>query len=94
MYEEALARAPEGVDEVVGWAREDIGRIGDWEYRIVSLEAGEPAAQEEALNALGEERWEAFWVAPQADGALRVYLKRPAISYLRSLPLSEIKPNY
>ena len=86
LYERALEEAPE---DPVGWAKEDLSRFGDWEYRIVEIEDDSPDALEQQLNELGTERWEAFWVERTAQG-LRVYLKRPARSYLRSMPLSEL----
>jgi hypothetical protein len=84
LYEKALEEAPE---DAVEWAKEDIGRYGDWEYRVVVIpeEAGE--ALETRLNELGAERWEVFWME-RAGADLRLFLKRPAKSYLRSVPLS------
>ena len=82
LYEEAKKRAP---DDAVEWAKEDIQRWGDWEYRVVVLPEGEAGALEAQLNEYGEERWEVFWVDRDA-GNLRIFLKRPSKSYLRGLP--------
>ena len=85
LYEQAKDKAPE---DPVAWAKEDIERYGDWEYRIMILADGEPSNLEEQLNELGQERWEVFWVE-RSGTDLRLFLKRPAISYLlRSAPLS------
>ncbi len=86
LYDEARARAPE---DPIGWAREDLKRVGDWEYKIVTVLESATATVEDQLNEYGEERWEAYWVQPEPDG-LRVYLKRPARSYLRTVPFSEL----
>ena len=42
-----------------------------------------------ALNALGDERWEAFWVQESRDG-LRVFMKRSSISYLSRVPVGSL----
>ena len=85
-YEEAKKRAP---GDAVEWAKEDIQRSGDWEYRVVVLPEGEAGALEAQLNEYGEERWEVFWVDTEG-GDLRILLKRPSKSYLRSIPLSQL----
>ena len=86
LIEEARERTP---DDPVEWAREDLERYGDWEYRVISVANLEPEALETELNALGEERWEVFWVE-RTDQGLNLMLKRPAVSYLRAVPFSEI----
>ena len=86
LYKEARDKVPE---DPVEWAKEDIQRYGDWEYRIIVLADGEPSTLEERLNKLGEERWEVFWVE-RSDTDLRLFLKRPVKSYLRAVPLSEL----
>lgn len=76
-------------EDAMEWAREDLERYGDWEYRVVILAELETNELEEELNALGEERWEVFWVE-HTDQGLNLLLKRPAVSYLRAVPFSEI----
>lgn len=71
------------------WAEEDIENIGDWEYRVVEIEMTTPEAFEDELNALGNDRWEVFWVERTTDGYL-VMLKKPSISWLSKIPLSQI----
>lgn len=86
LYEQAKDKAPE---DPVEWAKEDIERYGDWEYRIIKLADSEPSKLEEQLNKVGKERWEVFWIE-RSEADVRVFLKRPAISYLRSIPLSKL----
>ncbi len=83
---EVRERAPE---DPVEWAKEDLARYGDWEYRVVTLAELEADALEEELNELGQERWEVFWVE-RTDQGLNLFLKRPTVSYLRAVPFSEI----
>lgn len=84
--DEARAMAP---DNPVQWAREDLERYGDWEYRIVAVVDADAGALETELNELGTERWEVYWIE-RTDAGLRLFLKRPAISYLRAIPFSEV----
>lgn len=86
LYEEAKQKSPE---DAVDWAKEDFQRAGDWQYRIVFLADQEAEALASQLDTFGEERWEAFWVDRQGDD-LRIFLKRPAKSYLRSIPMGEV----
>ncbi len=76
-------------DAPMEWASEDIENIGDWDYRVVELPLSSPEELETALNEFGNERWEAFWVERSKNGVL-VFLKRPSISYLSKIPLSQI----
>jgi hypothetical protein len=87
---DALARMlNQGSDEAVQRVQGDIENLGDWDYRIVDF-ANAPAEELEAeLNALGDERWEAYWIESRPEG-LRVFLKRSAVSYLSRLPLSTL----
>ena len=84
LYEKAKEQAP---DDPVDWAKEDLQRGGDWEYRVVALSAAEAETVEVKLNEYGQDRWEVFWVREE-DETVTVYMKRPAKSYLRSVPLS------
>lgn len=89
LYETAREAGDDVPSDAYEWAKSDIEKIGDWEYQIVRLDAESDAAILERLDALGSERWEAFWL--EREGAeLRVFLKRPARSYLRLLPISEL----
>ena len=84
--EEVRQRTPE---DPVEWAKEDLERYGDWEYRVVTVAELEADALEDELNELGQERWEVFWVE-RTDQGLSLLLKRPTVSYLRAVPFSEI----
>ena len=85
-YEEARKKAPE---DPIEWAKDDLERFGDWEYRVVSIPMGSSKEIEDRLNELGQDRWEVFWVQ-EITNALQVFLKRPARSYLRSVPFSDL----
>ncbi len=89
LYETARTAGEDVPSDAYEWAKSDIGRIGDWEYQIVRLDAEADAPILERLNQLGSERWEVFWLERQG-AQFRVFLKRPARSYLRLLPLSDL----
>ena len=89
LYETAREAGEDVPSDAYAWAKSDIERIGDWEYQVVRLDAESDAAILEHLDALGSERWEVFWLERQG-AELRVFLKRPARSYLRLLPVSEL----
>ncbi len=89
LQEKAAASGREVPQDLMQWLREDAQRGGGWEYRVVDMDNAQAAAVEDALNALGRERWEVFWA--QADGPrLRLLARRPTASYLQSVPMSEL----
>lgn len=89
VYADLAALIGDNPGEAVGWAQDDIENLGDWEYRIVEIDEREDAAIEAALNALGNERWEVYWVT-DGNGSAKFYLKRPSLSYLSRVPLSTL----
>lgn len=77
------------VDIPVDWATEDLENIGDWEYRVVRLSYTSPEDLEAQLNEYGNQRWEVTWLEDTPEGFL-VVLKKPSISYLSKIPLSQL----
>lgn len=78
-----------GFDDPAKWAADDIENIGDWEYIVREIAISSPGEFEVALNNLGDERWEVFWIERTETGFL-VVLKKPAVSYLSKIPLSQL----
>lgn len=89
VYADLAALIGDNPAEAVGWAQEDIENLGDWEYRIVEIDEREDSGVEAVLNALGNERWEVYWVQ-DSNGGAKFYLKRPSLSYLSRVPLSTL----
>lgn len=56
---------------------------------VVAAGDGPATAIEAELNALGNERWEVYWMTSTNSG-LRVFLKRPSISDISRVPLSDL----
>ena len=90
LYRQARESGQQVPKDALEWARQDVRRIGDWEYRIVDLPREDPQARQARLNELGAERWEVFWMEPAGEG-IRVYLKRRSKSWLEKIPLSELR---
>lgn len=88
-YESLAGLIGQGSDEAVERVQADIENLGDWEYRILTLEDASAEAITAELNTLGDERWEVFWVDSRS-GETRFYLKRPAFSYVSRVPLSTL----
>ena len=74
-------------DDPLQWAAEDLENIGDWEYKVETFSRFDPEDLEEALNKLGDERWEVIWIEKSSAGHM-VLLKKPSVSYLNKIPLS------
>ena len=89
MYERAKEMGEQVPQDVYEWVRQDIGKIGDWEYLVDEIPIANPAAAEKRLNELGADRWECIWVH-SSGGKTSIILKRPSRSYLKQLPLSQL----
>lgn len=85
-YDELLK---DKVDVPVDWAAEDLENIGDWEYKVVNLAFRSPEDLQSQLNEFGNERWEVIWLEKSQGGFLAV-LKKPSISYLSKIPISQL----
>lgn len=77
------------LDEPVKWAQEDLENIGDWEYRVETASFTTPEDLTLTLNDLGDDKWEVIWIE-KSGGDLLLILKRPSVSYLSRIPLSQI----
>ena len=80
-YQIAKEKGERVPSDIYDWVKQDIERIGDWEYRVVEVPA---AALEGELNTMGRDRWECIWIQPNGDRA-RLVFKRPVRSYLRNV---------
>ncbi|MBG89150.1 MAG: hypothetical protein CMO80_19950 [Verrucomicrobiales bacterium] len=71
-------------DETASWLKNDFRKIGDWNYKQVSVPFSKISELEEILNEHGTERWECFFVQPYGQ-KIHLLFKRPAVSYLHKL---------
>ncbi len=91
LYDRAREASDSASGNVVDWTTEDIKRIGDWEYRIEQLATSDVTVLSERLNEWGTERWEVYWIEhPATESAYTVFMKRPARSYLRHIPVGDL----
>ncbi len=90
LYEQARESGQRVPKDALEWARQDLLRIGDWEYKIVDVPEESDESRQARFNELGAERWEVFWIEP-APGGIRVYLKRRSRSFLERIPLSDLR---
>jgi hypothetical protein len=88
-YESAKEQGEQVPKDVYEWVRNDLGSVGDWEYKLFELQSADTATIEKKLNELGTDRWECLWVQP-VGVKTRFYMKRPSRTYLKNLPLSQL----
>ena len=89
VYERAVKAGDTSAKSAQKWVNDDIRKIGTWEYKVLKVDEN-PAANEAALNNLGQNRWECFAVMPRRNGTLTYHFKRPHRSYLQQLPAKEL----
>ena len=90
-YERAIA-AGKNVqipDDVLERAKEEIKRVGTWEYRVVTLSTPQDATLQQRLNELGRERWECH-ATLRGDENVRLVCKRPVRSYLKNIAVTDL----
>ena len=88
LYEQAKEAGETVPDDIVEWTRQDVQKIGTWEYRIEHV-AADRVEMQATLNQWGKDRWEAYWVERDATG-YTLHLKRSARSYLRLIPIGDL----
>jgi len=88
-YETAKEQGEQVPKSVYEWVRNDLSSVGDWEYMVFELESADAATMERKLNDLGTDRWECMWIQP-VGLRTRFVMKRPARTYLKNLPLSQV----
>jgi hypothetical protein len=89
MYKKAKDAGEAVPDSVLEWAKQDIRKINDWEYRVIESGPMNPQEREAMLNRYGRERWECFWI--EEEGELkRFHFKRRARSYLKHIPFKDL----
>ena len=89
LYEKAKETGEQVPGDVVAWLKQDLDRIGDWEYRLLVVSSLSNDKLEAKLNELGADRWECFAVLHD-DGTIRLFLKRPVKSYLKLVPITDL----
>jgi len=77
------------LEDPMQWASDDIKKIGDWQYRVLEIGNVSGPELEAALNEAGNDRWEVIWMEKTLEGHA-IVMKRPSISYLSKIPLSQI----
>ena len=88
-YEKARQTGEEAPGDAYEWMRQDLERVGDWQYRVLVLDGAGEAEIEEKLNEMGRDRWDCF--AALAEGSsLRLLFKRPVESYVGAIPHNEL----
>lgn len=89
LYDQAKAAGETAQADLVAWVKEDLARVGAWEYRVARLPARDSERLQKELNALGTDRWECLSVTP-AGSDLVLVLKRPVRSYLGHLNVRDV----
>lgn len=88
-YEESKETTTEMSKEAYEWLRQDISRIGGWDYEVLSVSDQSDAEIQETLAVMGQERWNLV-SAVANDGRIVFILKRPQKSYVNVLPAKDV----
>ncbi len=81
---EATDKSKKMTAGVKSWLKEDFSKIGDWEYKQLTIPLTQITSLEKNLNELGADRWDCFWIQNH-EGSIHLLFKRPTISYLHKL---------
>ncbi len=86
---EALEDARRQASQWKKLSEEEIQKLWAVEYKTIHISGSDTAVFDVRLNDLGKERWECYHVTEATQGKV-FYLKRPAASSLRYLPLRDL----
>jgi hypothetical protein len=89
LYEKNFGDGKGLTEQTKEWVKEDIENMGDWEYKIVAFGDKATTKMEKALNQLGNERWQCFWVEPSGKDKV-FYFKRTKKSYIQKIPAGDL----
>jgi hypothetical protein len=89
LYEAARDQGLTTASSVKEWVADDWKAQGDWQYRILSLPAGDREAVEAKLNEAGADRWECYHVDTSGPH-WTFFMKRTRRSYLSRIPLKDL----
>jgi len=89
LYEKAKEKGEDVPGDMAEWVKQDIKKIGTWEYKIVTISSSDSEKIEKQLNELGKERWECYWIQKQDQDQV-FFFKRTGRSYLRFVPGREL----
>jgi hypothetical protein len=88
-YEESKETTAEISKEAYDWLKQDISKIGGWDYHIFSVtDMGDEEIQN-TLATMGQERWNLV-SAVANDGRIVFILKRQQKSYVNVLPAKDV----
>ena len=76
-------------DDILERARDEIQRVGTWEYQVVTLKNPQDSLLEKRLNALGKDRWECQVGQLQSE-QVRILCKRPTRTYLKNIAITDL----
>ncbi|GEM_PF-4817412 len=82
LYKETAGEDAVMPEDAQQWVMEDLKKIGDWEYQVLRISDRDPDRIQAAMNELGSQRWECFFVRT-VDGAALYHFKRQKTSYLQ-----------
>jgi hypothetical protein len=84
LYDRAKDAGENVPEDVLTWAKDDVKKIGTWEYKIETFTNNAVSEEDtlKKLQELGGLRWECFWVEDTPE-AKRFYFKKPVRSYIQ-----------
>ncbi|MEC9092303.1 MAG: hypothetical protein VX438_06325 [Planctomycetota bacterium] len=89
IFQLAKEQGTTAAGNVVDFVKEDIAKLGTWEYTARTVTNEDPLEVVEILNCLGKEKWDCFWVDKQGSQTT-LYFKKPSRSYTRSIPFKDL----
>ncbi len=88
-YQKVSEKGLEAGEEAKIWIKQDFEKIGDWEYKIISISSLDLVKMEKELNELGNDRWECFWQQKEKKSFI-FFFKRQKVSILQKVPVGTV----
>lgn len=89
MFQMAKEQGTTTATNVADFVKEDISRLGSWQYTSRTLTNEDPNEVITMLNRMGREKWECFWV-DKKPMETTLYFKKTPRSYVSSIPFKDL----
>lgn len=89
MFLRAKEQGTTTANNVIEFVKEDISRLGSWQYTSRTVTNEDPSQVVAMLNRMGASKWECFWVDKQPTETT-LYFKKSPRSYVSSIPFKDL----
>lgn len=89
IFQKAKEQGTTTAQDITEFVKEDIAKLGAWEYTSRTIGHEKPNEIVTMLNHMGRQKWECFWVDRQKNQTV-LYFKKSPRSYISRIPFRDL----